>query len=269
MSAPGRRDLTPPEIAVVVSNDVVDVDDALATVHDGFVDVGYMEPQASGRRMHVAYLNPGTVFVVARIEGVTVGSLALVPDGPFGLPADRAFAEELDELRATGRDVCEVGSLTIRREWRRHTRRIYLRMLAAAVRMTWRDHPDAHMVLAVAPENARFTAGLFRCDILTDARPLYGAPAVLLRTDGAALHANYAEDATTSSRRAMRLLVMEEHPPWLTRITTDHPWPSDWLRPLLEEQEISASFRRQSARLEELCPGVITASPRLPSGVGV
>ena len=119
MTASGSRDLTPPEITVVVSNDVVDVDDALAVVHDEFVDMGYMEPQASGRRMHQAYLNPGTVFVVARIDGVTVGTLAMVADGPFGLPADRAFAEELDDLRRTGRDVLEVGSLAIRREWRR------------------------------------------------------------------------------------------------------------------------------------------------------
>lgn len=268
MTAPARGDITPPEISVVVSNDVVDVDDALATVHDGFVDVGYMEPQESGRRMHVAYLNPGTVFVVARIAGVTVGSLAMVADGPFGLPSDRAFAEELDQLRETGHGLCEVGSLTIHREWRRYTRRIYLRMLAATVRTTWEEHPDTHMVLAIAPESVRFTAGLFRCDVMSGARPLYGAPAVLLRTDGAALRVNYAEDATTSSRRAMRMLVTEEHPSWLSRIHSDQPWPSDWLGPLLDEQEISASFRRQSALLEELCPGVITATPRLPSGVG-
>lgn len=268
MTRPGARDLTPPEISVVVSNDVVDVDDALAAVHDEFVEVGYMAPQPSGRRMHEAYLNPGTVFIVARIEGVTVGSLSLVADGPFGLPAGRAFAEELDDLRSTGREVREVGSLVIRREWRTHTRRIYLRMLAAAVRTTWIAHPEAHMVLAVAPENARFTARLFRCDILSDARPLYGAPAVLLRTDGAALRANFGADATTSSRRAMRMLVTEEDPPWLSWIRSDEPWPSDWIRPLLDEQAISDSFSRQYALMEELCPGVITATPRLPSGVG-
>ena len=88
------------EIDVTASDRVEDIDEALMVVHDGFVEAGYLDPTPSGRRMHPAYLNPGTVFFVARVDGETVGTCALIADGPFGLPSDRAFAEENDLLRA-------------------------------------------------------------------------------------------------------------------------------------------------------------------------
>ena len=64
--------------------------------------------------MHPSYLNPGTVFLVARIDGETVGTCAMIADGPFGPPSDRAFAEEndADARRGDGR-LHECGSLAV------------------------------------------------------------------------------------------------------------------------------------------------------------
>ncbi len=240
------------EIHVTVSDAQEEIDDALAAVHDGFVDAGYMEPQPSGRRMHPSYLNPGLTFMIARIDGETVGVISVVSDGPFGLPADRAFAEEIDALRRTA-PVCEVGSLTIRAEWRRHTRRIYMRLLAATVRHVWERHADSHIVLAVTPESERFTSNLFGCTTIAPPRPLYGAPAVLLLTDRERLHETYRDDAGPS-RRAMRGLVYEEHPPWLSHVRATEPWDPAWVGALVAEQGVSERLGAQIALLHKLCP---------------
>lgn len=238
-------------ITVTVGDRLEDVDEAIAVVHSGFVSAGYTAPRASGRRMHAAYLNPGTLFAIARIDGVPVGTVAMVADGPFGLPCERAFAEEVDDLRAAG-PVREVGSLVVDANWRRHTRHIYMHMLATMVRLVFDMDPRTNVVLAVTPENARFTSNMFGCDRLGDERPLYGAPAVLLRTSDDRLRECYSE-ARNSSRRTMRRLVLEPDPDWLDVHVCNDSWPREWLEPLLEEEGTLARLRSQTALLGWSC----------------
>lgn len=245
------------EIDVVASDRVEDVDDALSVVHDGFVEAGYLAPQASGRRMHASYLNPGTVFFVARIEGRAVGTCALIADGPFGLPSDRAFAEENDALRAGSDDpLWEAGSLVIRSEHRRSTRRIVMRLFAAMTRVALREFPDSPVPMAVAPENERFYGSLAGARELAGERPLYGAPAVLLLTGGAALAAHCAQRATPSQRR-MHALITEPGPSWLTDRRTHRTPPRAWVEALIEEQGVTQTLAAQIELLSERHPHVL------------
>ena len=128
-----------------LSDRVEDVDEALAVVHDGFVEAGYTlprSPRAGG--CTPSYLNPGTIFAVARIDGEPVGAAVLVADGPFGLPSDRAFAEENDALRALGSGpMLECGSFVVAAPWRRHTRRVFVRVIAALIRVALDEFPDS------------------------------------------------------------------------------------------------------------------------------
>ena len=101
------------EIEIVLSDRVEDVGEVLSVVHDGFVEAGFTPPQPSGKRLHPSYLNPGTVFALARIDGEPVGAAVVVVDGPFGLPSDRAFAEENDALRASA----PIRSTSADRSW--------------------------------------------------------------------------------------------------------------------------------------------------------
>ncbi|HMM49480.1 MAG TPA: hypothetical protein PKE32_07710 [Miltoncostaeaceae bacterium] len=240
-------DARPAPLRVKVSDSAADIDSALVIVHRGFVAAGYSDPRPSGRRMHASYLNPQTVFALASIDDEPIGTIAMVADGPFGLPSDRAFAEELDELRALG-PVREVGSLVIDERWRRHTRRVYMHMLATMVRRALTADDDTRFVLAVTPENARFTSGLFNCDVVGESRLLYGAPAVLLCTTRARLQEHYAE-ADTPTRREMRRLVFDPQPEWLEMSLTGVPPPREWWLPLLEEEGTVARLRNQLAVL--------------------
>ncbi|MBJ7456644.1 MAG: hypothetical protein JHC74_11350 [Thermoleophilia bacterium] len=245
------------EIDVVASDRVEDVDDALAVVHDGFVEAGYLAPQASGRRMHPSYLNPGTIFFVARIEGEAVGTCALIADGPFGLPSDRAFAEENDALRAECDDpLWEAGSLVIRSEHRRSTRRIVMRLFAAMTRVALHEFPHSPVPMAVAPENERFYGSLAGARELAGERPLYGAPAVLLLTGGAALAAHCARKTTPSQRR-MHALITEPSPSWLTDRRTHRAPPRAWLEALVEEQGVTQALAAQIELLSERHPHVL------------
>jgi hypothetical protein len=242
------------EIDVVISDRMEDVDEALSVIHDGFVEAGYLVATASGRRMHASYLNPGTIFFIARIQGEAVGTCALIADGPFGLPSDRAFVEENDALRAQAPEgMHEAGSLVVRSEHRRNTRRIVMRLFAAMTRVALVEFPDAPVPMAVAPENERFYSSLAGALEIAGARPLYGAPAVLLLTGGTSLATHCAQRMTPSQRR-MDALITETGPSWLTDRRSHRPPPAAWLEALLDEQGITQALADQIQLLSERYP---------------
>lgn len=258
-TAPHRMDAMPSveEIDVTASDRVEDIDEALMVVHEGFVEAGYLTPMPSGRRMHASYLNPGTTFFVARIDGETVGTCALIADGPFGLPSDRAFAEENDALRATfGGPIYEAGSLAVRAEYRRSTRRIVMRLFAAMTRVALVEFPDAPVPLAVTPENRRFYAAMAGALDIAGPRPLYGAPAVLLQTGATALAAHCAQ-RTTPTQRAMDALLTERDPAWFVDHRSRLPLPSEWLGALLDEQGVTDALAAQIRLLAERYPDAL------------
>lgn len=242
------------EIEVAVSDRMEDIDAAMSVVHDGFVEAGYMQPQPSGRRMHPSYLNPGTTFLIATMEGRVVGACALVCDGPFGLPSDRAFVEENDSLRDEGLPpLREGGSLAIRSDARRHTRRIMMRLTAAIARTIIADDPRGCVVIAVAPESQRFYRGALGTMTITDQRPYIGAPAVLLRTSGAEIEAHCAQRESVL-QRTMNSLLDEVHPAWLVDRRTHSPLPGAWLAEFIAEQSLTRRLGEQIGLLATSYP---------------
>lgn len=247
------------EIDVVVSDRPEDVDDALRLIHDGFVEAGYMAPTPSGRRMHLSYLNPGTAFFLARIDDEPVATCALIADGPFGLPSDRAFVEENDAMRAERLGgLHECGSLSVARRHRRHTRRIVIRMVAAMTRVAYREFPDAPVAMAVAPESLRFYESLAGARLVAGERPLYGAPAILMRTGGRPI-AEHSARRRSPAQRTMDLLIADPDPPWLADRRTSEPPPAEWLVPLLAESPAFMQLLDQQALLGALADDIAGA----------
>lgn len=255
------------DIEITISDRPEDVDEALRVVHDGFVEAGFMAPRPSGRRMHLSYLNPGTTFFVARMDGEPVGASALVADGPFGLPSDRAFAEENDALRRAGSGVVhESGSLSVLRTHRRHTRRILMRLIAAMSRVTLADYPTAPIPIAVAPENLRFYQALVDAELVGESRLLYGAPAILMVTNGLRIH-RHATARRTPIARTMDLLCGDPHPDWLADRRTGEALPAGWLAPLLRECDGVSRLLHQAAVLEAVAAGAEAPPVAAPGGV--
>jgi hypothetical protein len=241
-----RRAPSTTEIEVVLSDRIEDVDAALTVVHDGFVEAGYTRPMTSGRRMHAAYLNPGTIFGLARIGDEPVGAVVLVMDGPFGLPSDRAFVEENDALRHVSRSpILECGSFAVSAPWRRHTRRVFVRLIAALVRATIDDLPDSPVVIAVSPETERFYRGTLRLERLGGPRPLYGDASLLLCTPSLLTLQECLRAGATSPARAMHRILEGPEPDWMADRRTGRPLPARWLAELNEEQGVTAALEAQ------------------------
>jgi hypothetical protein len=257
----GARRPAPPttdEIEIVLSDRVDDVGEVLSVVHDGFVEAGFTPPQPSGKRLHASYLNPGTVFALARIDGEPVGAAVAVVDGPFGLPSDRAFAEENDALRRLyPAPIYECGSFVVRAPWRRHTRRVFLRAIAALTRLTLVDSPRSPVVIAASPETERFYGAILGMRRLAEPRPLYGAPALLMHPGTVEDMAGHCRRGESSGQRAMDRLIRETHPSWMVDRRAGLPLPGDWLQELVEEQDAAGALAAQIHLLASRHPSLL------------
>ena len=259
---PAQRAPSTAEIEVVLSDRIEDVDEILAVVHDGFVEAGYTLPKTSGRRMHAAYLNPGTIFGLARIGDEPVGAVVMVVDGPFGLPSDRAFVEENDALRQVSRSpIIECGSFAVPAPWRRHTRRVFVRLIAALMRATIGDLPESPVVIAVSPETERFYRSTLRLQRLGGPRPLYGDASLLLCTPSLVTLRECLRAGETSPARAMDRILAGPEPDWIVDRRTGRPLPARWLAELNEEQGVTAALEAQvrllAARHPEACRALL------------
>jgi len=248
-SSTGSRTVT-----VTSSDRWEDVTVALQVVHDGFVEAGYMDPQPSGCRMISPYLNPGTIFFVAHIDGEAVGALALIPDGPFGLPSDRAFREELDAMRATGRPLFECGSLVVREEWRRHTRRVVAGLVAAAMKV-FRQTLNANVVISVEPGQGGFYASMLSARPVAEPRPLFGAPALLLESTYDDM-VDVMTESSSNGHRMLRELVFGPDEGWSVQRSTGEAWPAHEVGALLEEQGCLAGLLGQMRLVGAFLPAL-------------
>jgi hypothetical protein len=184
--------------------------------------------------MILPYLAPGATFLLTRAGSRRVGAATLIPDSPLGLPADRAFVEEIDRLRREGRPLLECGSLVVDSSWRGQSTLIVAMLMAGAVRVI-AEHEHARVVVSVTPTAERFYAMTLGFARLADPRPLYGAPAILMESDSARM----AEGITrgrTAPQRLLSELTAEERPDWLEDRRAGGTWPRQPLMDLLAEQ---------------------------------
>lgn len=246
-------------VRVTITDDHEEVDAALRLAHDGFVASGFMAPRPSGRRMIAPFLNPGTAFLVARVAGTVRGTVTLIADGPFGLPADRAFAEEIDGLRAASSRVFEVGALALDGASPRLHGTVAWALIAALVRLQLAEHPDSPGVVAVSPTAERFYRSVVGFAPVTEPRPLLGSPATLMTTTPRAI-GEMMLLAEVPSRRRMARLVHGSSMSWLKDGRRGVAWPSSWLNPLLDEVDLRSRVAAQ-ARLA-LDPGEVLVGPR-------
>lgn len=245
--APGTQvDRSPASDAVRVwlTDRPEDIDLALRVVHDAFVEAGFMAPQPSGRRMIGPYLNPGTVWALAWADLRPAGANALISDGPFGLPSDRAFAEELDALRARG-PLFEVGSLALASAARRHHARIFPALIATLVRHVEMGVPPGSVgFTTVNPSAERFYASTLGAEVIAGPRPLYGAPAIAVSLDPVVIRERLLAPSTSSQRRLAQL-VYGPRGSWHSDRLTGEPLPSEWSLPLVQEQGVGGRLAAQ------------------------
>lgn len=256
------------QVQVVISNRWDDVQQVLRVVYESYLEVGYTDEAPSGMRFIAPYLNPGAVFAYALMGGRPAASATVIPDGPFGLPSDRAYAEEIDALRAAGEQPVEFSSLAVAPWARGSTRRLYPHLVAVGVRLM-SAMGDTHSVISVEPRNMRFYGTLFGVRLLGPERPLYGAPAILMGERMEQVREHLAGGAGPLTRRTAEL-AFEDDPVWVDdRRARRADWPAADLGQLVAEQ---GTLERTIAQLlvlgdhhPDLLDGLGACSPRRPS----
>lgn len=231
---------------VVVSDRTAVADDAMRLTHDAYVERSFLQPVPSGRRFIAQYLNPGTRFVVVYSGDEPIATATLVPDGPFGLPADRAFVEEIDQVRAESDTRCEVSGLSIASVWRRQTRLVLGLLLGTIVRVNGRRAVGHRVVFVVEPRQAVVMSSVLMGERSFGPRPLLGAPGTLVVTrDLSHYRTFFADPAGPSARGLVAEYALDPNPTWLV----DEPPSGDWRRllvpSLVEESGLLAHLERQ------------------------
>ncbi len=92
---------------------------AYRLVHECYVQRGYIEPCSGGARIRCFEAIPEMATFVAKVDGKVVAVTSVLMDSPeLGLPSDRAFGAEIDELRQADRRVCEITNLAVHPDYR-------------------------------------------------------------------------------------------------------------------------------------------------------
>ncbi|MDH3725066.1 MAG: hypothetical protein OER93_04885 [Thermoleophilia bacterium] len=238
-------------VRVVVSDESAVADDAMRLAHDGLVESGFLTATRSGRRFTAPYLNPGTQFLVVYAGDEAIGTAILVDDGPFGLPADRAFSEEIDALRAEVISLSEVSGLAVSHRWRNRSRLVLGYVLGTVVRLNGARGAGHRALFAVHPRQAKLMSQVLMGELMFGPRMLMGAPGTLVVTGDAGRWVEYFTDPDAPrQRRLVAEYALQPDPDWLERHPPSGEWHEDVLPPLLEESGLESRLRDKIAILQ-------------------
>jgi predicted N-acetyltransferase YhbS len=171
---------------------VEDLIAAYRLVHDVFVEQGYIHANEAGIRLRPFEALPDTATFIARAGREVVGVTTVVMDSPeFGLPTEKAFANEIHALRSIGRVACEGTNWLIAESHRGSGVMTELMRcsFAHALALGCTDYLGA-----VSPGHAKFY-DLLGFERLGDVRSYskdIDDPVVLVRLDIAGLHQRFA-----------------------------------------------------------------------------
>ena len=128
-----------------------------------------------------AFQQSNVVTLMATEGDVTIGTLSVGFDSPYGLLADDLFREEIDELRMCGRRVCEFTKLAMDQVVKSKRVLAYLFHTAYIWAHRLRGYDD--LLIEVNPRHVRYYEKMLGFTVMGPER-LNGrvnAPAVLLR----------------------------------------------------------------------------------------
>ena len=97
---------------VHVANRLMFRQKAYELVHKLYDEKGFTKKKDSDLWLSIFDALPSTTTLISQnAQGLLEGTLTVVFDSPIGLPADALYKEEIDEIRNSGRQICEFVSL--------------------------------------------------------------------------------------------------------------------------------------------------------------
>src|SRR5581483_1718568 len=128
---------------------------AFRLVYEAYVQAGLMQPNVFQMRVMPHHLLPTTATFVAQRGAQVIGTVSLVGDGRLGLPMERVYGAEIDELRHPSTwlgEVTALASAAMATDLSFHIVIGLMRLMAQFARR----HGVEHLLIAVHPRHARF-----------------------------------------------------------------------------------------------------------------
>jgi hypothetical protein len=128
--------------------------DALALVHQSYVDQAFIVPRSSGLRVRPWETFPRNGLFICKTDEKVVGVTGAVMDNAdILLPSDNAFHQELNRIREKGGVICEISNQAIAVEYRNTP--VVTELMRATYGHAWfSDVTD--LVCAVSPKQRHF-----------------------------------------------------------------------------------------------------------------
>lgn len=133
---------------------------ALSLLHDCYVAKGFMHADPTGLRRSVYNDRPESTIVVVKDGDQVIGTLTLIRDGALGLPTDKYFKSENNELRQQGKNLVEVSALAVHPKYRNQGNAISLLMMKFLYHYTKAMKAD-QLVCTVDPRAQDFYEALW------------------------------------------------------------------------------------------------------------
>lgn len=157
---------------------------AYQLIHDLYCQTGIAQKNGSDLWLSIYDALPDSVtFVAEDEEGRCAGTLTAIFDSPIGLPADELYKKEIDEIRNSGRPICEFVSLGIRDTAKNHTK-IFASLIYCAYLHAWSKNKSTELIITVHSRYEKFYRRRIFFDKIGPERSyakVNGAPTVLLR----------------------------------------------------------------------------------------
>ena len=128
------------------------------------------------------------ITLSATDEELTIGTITIALDGPDGLAAEDAFADNVRALRADGKRLCEFTKLAI--DPISGTKRVLAALFHVAYIVAHRMRKYDMVVMEVNPRHVRYYERMLGARVIGEERlnRKVNAPAVLLSIDFAYIH---------------------------------------------------------------------------------
>jgi len=124
-----------------------------------------------------------TTFISQNAQGRIQGALTVVFDSPIGLPADELYRAEIDLVRSSGRQICEIVSLGVSNT-ARNASKILAGLYYCAYVLAWHNKKASTLVITVNPQHEEFYCKHMLFKKIGPERSfakVNGAPSILLK----------------------------------------------------------------------------------------
>lgn len=150
-------------------------------MYETYLDKDYINENPSKLHFTEHDLLQETVVLLAMKDSEVVGTMSIIPDSPFGLPAEKSYFNELEDLKKNG-EICEISALGIKKE-ERFNSNILIKLLNAATLYSTDILKKSHWVITVNPSHVAFYIKKLLFKVIGEEKKIdkvLGAPAILL-----------------------------------------------------------------------------------------